>query len=64
MGKRGRPVQFGKTQTFRMHPRTIETLRHLASHWGMSRSAVLRELIAREAFETFDAAERSRLGIS
>ncbi len=64
MGKRGRPMQFGKTLTIRAKPGTIAGLKALAERWEISSSDVMRELIAREVYETFDAGERSRLGIS
>lgn len=64
MAKRGRPLQYGKSVTIRMHPSSITRLRHLSERWGRSQSDVVRELIAREVYEAFDAAERARLGIS
>lgn len=64
MGKRGRPPRLVITKTYRMAPETVEGLRCLATRWGLSRSAALRELIDREVFQTFDDQERARLGIS
>lgn len=64
MAKRGRPLQYGKTVTFRMNPATITRLQILSERWGMTRSEAVREMVARAVFETFDARERAERGIS